>query len=92
MAGGDTFPILAATGAGILLTAMIVPGSPAALAWPGEIAILGITGLLAIVFWFRARPMRTTIPESQRAFFILEKYAASCRPEPHKLPPNPSET
>jgi len=80
MAGGDTFPILAAVGAGALLAAMIIPGSPAALAWPQEIAILGVTGLLATLFWFRARRLRTTIIESQRAFLILEQYAPASKP------------
>jgi amino acid transporter len=81
MAGGDTFPVLAAAGAGMLLAAMIIPGSSAALSWPNEIIILGITALLAFVLWFGARPMRSTIPESQRAFLILEKHASACRPE-----------
>lgn len=92
MAGGDTIPVLAAIGAAFLIGAMVIPGSPAALAWPGEIIILGITGLLALFFWFLARRMRTSIPETERDYLILEQYAPDCRPERNQNQSNQSQS
>jgi basic amino acid/polyamine antiporter, APA family len=79
MSGGSTFPVLAALGATFLLLAMIIPGSPAVLAWPHEIIILGGVALLAVIFWFRATRMRAAVPAAQRDYYILEDYAPACR-------------
>jgi basic amino acid/polyamine antiporter, APA family len=73
--GGAVIPGIAATGALFILAVMIVPGSPAALRWPLEVAILGGFTILGFVFWTGAARMRTKIPDAERGRLILERYA-----------------
>lgn len=73
--GGSAIPLLAALGSMGMLAAMVVPGSPAALAWPTEILILGVFSICGIVFWVGARRTRRLTSEAERAFLILERFA-----------------
>lgn len=73
--GGNTVPALAALGSGGILLAMIVPGSPAALAWPREIAILGLFAILGLGLWIAAARSRQLVSEKDRDFLILERFA-----------------
>ena len=69
--GGDWPPRLAAVGAAFILACMVVPASPAALAWPAEWLILG--GFLAAgaVAWRLGAASRAAMPESERNSLIL---------------------
>ena len=78
--GGRTIPTLAAIGAAGLIAAMVVPASPAALAWPGEVLILAVTFALALIVWVRGASTRANLDPAQRDYLILEKYSAACRP------------
>ena len=71
--GGQLVPRLAAVCSIGLLAAMVIPGSPAALAWPHEILIVLIFLALGVIFWFSGKPARKTISESERAYLILEE-------------------
>jgi amino acid transporter len=73
--GGLTIPYLAVAGALFILAVMVIPGSPAALAWPRELLILMIVVTSGALFWFGARGIRCDTPERERAYLILEDYA-----------------
>jgi amino acid transporter len=75
--GGNLVPAVAAAGSLGMLLVMIVPGSPAALAWPIEIAILGAFIILGALFWMAASRTRGAVPESERAYLILEEHAVA---------------
>ncbi|MBI1356454.1 MAG: amino acid permease [Acidobacteria bacterium] len=69
--GGDWPPRLAAVGAAFILGCMVLPASPAALAWPTEWLILG--GFLAAgaAAWKMGAAGRATMPEDERKSLIL---------------------
>jgi basic amino acid/polyamine antiporter, APA family len=69
--GGDWPPRLAAWGAALILSCMIVPASPAALAWPGEWVILGGFLLAGAAAWRLGLPERAAMPERERSERIL---------------------
>ena len=73
--GGRLIPLLAVLGALLMLGAMIIPGSPAALSWPREIIILAVFVAAGVVFWMGGRAGRSSISEAHRAYLILEDYA-----------------
>ena len=75
MPGGALVPAVAAAGALFILAVMIVPGSPAALRWPLEVAILGGFTLLGLVFWTGATALRGQVSDAERGRLILERYA-----------------
>ncbi len=74
--GGLVIPYTAVAGALFVLAVMLVPGSPAALVWPLEALILAGCSMLGLFFWFAGRRGRGTIDEGERAWLILEDYAA----------------
>ena len=73
--GGGIVPAIAAAGSLAMLAVMIVPGSPAALAWPRESSILAAILALGAIFWFAAARMRDETDEQHRARVILERHA-----------------
>jgi len=75
MPGGRLIPMLAIGGSMMMLAAMVIPGSPAALAWPREIIILAVFAIVGIVFWLGGKQARAKTPEARRAYLILESYA-----------------
>ncbi len=74
--GGALVPVTAATGSLAMLAAMIVPGSPAALVWPRELALLVGILVLGAAFWIAAARVRRETGEATRAWLILEEHAA----------------
>lgn len=77
MVGGLWLPRAAALGAAFVLLVLVVPGSPAALVWPLEWAILlGVVGLGAAVWWLSRRPRRA-IDEALRAHYVLGEFATA---------------
>jgi amino acid transporter len=75
MPGGRIIPLLAVSGSLMMLGAMVIPGSPAALAWPREIIILAVFAITGIIFWVGGKRGRSLTPETRRAYLILESYA-----------------
>jgi amino acid transporter len=75
MPGGRLIPLLAVGGSLMMLGAMVIPGSPAALAWPREIIILSVFTVTGIIFWAAGKRSRARTTESHRAYLILESYA-----------------
>jgi amino acid transporter len=73
--GGLAIPQIATLGALFILAALLVPGSPAALAWPREVGLLALFALLGWVLWCRGRSAREAIAEDERARRILAGYA-----------------
>jgi basic amino acid/polyamine antiporter, APA family len=73
--GGRTIPLLAIAGSLMMLAAMVIPGSPAALAWPQEIIILVVFAVVGGAFWVGGKKSRYNTSEADRAYLILEHYA-----------------
>jgi len=73
--GGRIIPLLAVGGSLMMLGAMVIPGSPAALAWPREIIILTVFAMVGIAFWLEGKRDRARTTEARRAYLILENYA-----------------
>ncbi len=69
--GGGVVAIAGACGAGLIVLALAVPGSPVALEWPVEWTILGLWTALGAVLWRLARGRREGISEDRRAALIL---------------------
>jgi len=79
MPGGRLIPLLAVAGALMMLAAMVIPGSPAALTWPREILILGVFTIIGFFFWMGGKRSRALTPESERAYLILEDYSSEAQ-------------
>ncbi len=73
--GGLFVPYVATGGAFLILAVMVTPGSPAALVWPLEVAILAGFSGLGIFFWLLGGKYRSGVDEKTRAYLILERYA-----------------
>lgn len=74
--GGETVALLGAAGAGVIVVALFAPGSPVALQWPVEWAILAAWTILGLSLWRAARRRREAIPETDRARLILQEAGA----------------
>ncbi|MCB0489538.1 MAG: APC family permease [Cyclobacteriaceae bacterium] len=72
--GGKATGYIAVAGSILILMAITIPGSPAALRWPLEWVILITLALLGLVFWVRSKKSRNTTPEEEREYLILENY------------------
>lgn len=69
--GGRWTARLAALGAAGILLSMVVPSSPAALAWPYEWWILGLWGAVGALAWLLGGADRARISEADRARMVL---------------------
>ncbi len=72
--GGRLLPSIAAIGAGGILLAMVIPGSPAALK-PLEWVVLGIVIALVFVGWQLGASTRRVTSEKERARLVLGEFA-----------------
>lgn len=72
--GGKTTGYIAVAGSILILVAITIPGSPAALRWPLEWVILITLTLLGLIFWVRSKKSRNATPEEEREYLILENY------------------
>ncbi|MCA8947988.1 MAG: APC family permease [Planctomycetes bacterium] len=75
MPGGRIVPAVSMLGAGGILLAMLVPGSPVALVWPLEWLLLLAVIVLGWLFWHLGRPARAGCPEPERERLVLGDYA-----------------
>jgi amino acid transporter len=71
MPGDRHVPAIAAAGSLLICVALIVPRSPAALRWPLDWLLFGGWCLLGAVLWRLATPVRSAVPEEERARLIL---------------------
>lgn len=70
---GETVALLGAAGAGVIVAALGIPGSPVALKWPVEWAMLIGWTALGLVLWRAAHRRREAISEDERARLILQE-------------------
>lgn len=72
--GGKITGYISISGSTIILLAITLPGSPAALVWPLEWMILLSLSVLGIVFWMISKKSRDTTTKGERDYLILEKF------------------
>jgi amino acid transporter len=72
--GGRTLGYLSVMGSILVLVAITVPGSPAALKWPLEWAILIALSVLGLVIWIISKKSRSTTSKEERDYLILERF------------------
>jgi amino acid transporter len=72
--GGKTLGFIGIVGSLSILSVMIFPNSPAALAWPLEWAIFSIFSILGIIFWSLSAKSRDRVSKEERDYLILDKY------------------
>jgi APA family basic amino acid/polyamine antiporter len=57
-----------------ILSVMIIPNSPAALAWPLEWGIFAIFSTLGLLFWLLSSQSRNRVSKKERDYLILDKF------------------
>lgn len=72
--GGKWMGYLSVMGSSLVLLAITVPGSPAALKWPLEWAILIALSLLGGIIWLISKKSRNTTSKEERDYLILERF------------------
>lgn len=72
--GGKVTGYISIAGSILILLAITLPGSPAALRWPLEWAILFALSGLGLIFWIVSKKSRETTTREERDYLILEKY------------------
>ncbi|MBL7877972.1 MAG: hypothetical protein JNL53_20065 [Cyclobacteriaceae bacterium] len=72
--GGKWAGYISIAGSILILLAITVPASPAALQWPLEWAILLGLCLLGLILWIISKRSRETTSREERDHLILEKY------------------
>lgn len=72
--GGRFTGYLSVAGSVLILLAITVPGSPAALRWPLEWGILISLSVLGIIFWFASKKTRNSTAHEERDYLILERF------------------
>jgi len=72
--GGTLTGYISVIGSLIILLAITLPNSPAALVWPLEWLILIVLSILGIVFWIKSKKSRDATTKEERDYLILEKY------------------
>lgn len=72
--GGIAMGYISITGSILVLLAITLPGSPAALKWPLEWLILLTLSLLGVVFWVLSKKKRDTTAPQERDYLILENF------------------
>jgi amino acid transporter len=73
--GGRWTGYAAITGSLLILAAITLPGSPAALKWPLEWSILLALSVLGLILWIASRKGRETTSTEERNYLILENYS-----------------
>ena len=73
--GGVWTGYIAAAGSFLILLAITLPGSPAALKWPLEWAILFTLCVLGVILWFASRTSRAKTTTKERDYLILENFS-----------------
>ncbi len=72
--GGKVTGHISIIGSIIILLAISLPGSPAALVWPLEWLILIALCVLGVVFWMISKKSRQATTQEERDYLILEKF------------------
>ena len=72
--GGLVMGYIAVAGSFLVLLAITLPMSPAALKWPLEWAILMALSILGFGFWVLSKKSRRMTTRQERDFLILEKF------------------
>lgn len=72
--GGKIMGYLSIVGATLVLLAITLPGSPAALKWPLEWAILITLSVLGLIIWMISKKTRSTTSKEERDYLILERF------------------
>lgn len=72
--GGKITGYISIVGSIIILLAISLPGSPAALVWPLEWLILIGLSVLGVVFWIISKKSRQATTKEERDYLILEKF------------------
>ena len=72
--GGKITGYISVVGSVLILLAISLPGSPAALVWPLEWLILIALSILGIVFWAVSKKSRQATTQDERDYLILEKF------------------
>ena len=72
--GGKITGYISIIGSIIILLAISLPGSPAALVWPLEWLILIALSALGIVLWIISKKSRQATTKEERDYLILEKF------------------
>ncbi|MEQ8423357.1 MAG: APC family permease [Cyclobacteriaceae bacterium] len=72
--GGKVTGYISIVGSILILIAITLPGSPAALVWPLEWLILIALSVLGIVFWVISKKSREATSKEERDYLILEKF------------------
>jgi len=72
--GGKLTGYIAIGGSILILLAITLPASPAALKWPLEWAILLALSMLGTVFWLMSKPSREKTTREERDYLILERF------------------
>ncbi|NJN41638.1 MAG: APC family permease [Flammeovirgaceae bacterium] len=72
--GGKWMGYISIAGSILVLLAITVPGSPAALKWPLEWGILIGLIILGIILWIISKKSRSRIDDEERDYLILEKF------------------
>lgn len=72
--GGKWTGYISIAGSVLILLAITIPVSPAALKWPLEWAILFALTFLGIIFWLASKSSRDNTLKKERDYLILEKY------------------
>ncbi|MEQ9592792.1 MAG: APC family permease [Cyclobacteriaceae bacterium] len=72
--GGIAMGYISVVGSTLVLLAITLPGSPAALKWPLEWLILIALSALGIIFWMISKKSRDATTKEDRDYLILEKF------------------
>ena len=72
--GGNFTGYISVVGSILILLAISLPGSPAALVWPLEWLILIALSILGVVFWIISKKSRQATTQDERDYLILEKF------------------
>ncbi|MEQ8302241.1 MAG: APC family permease [Cyclobacteriaceae bacterium] len=72
--GGIAMGYISVVGSTLVLLAITLPGSPAALKWPLEWLILISLSALGIIFWMISKKSRDATTKEDRDYLILEKF------------------
>ncbi len=73
--GGKLTGYFALCGSMVILMAITVPGSPAALRWPLEWGIFIALSFSGLLFWLLSKKSRSATTKKERDYLILEKFS-----------------